>query len=193
MQHSEVRSSDSNSVLHRKYTKAISPIAATSLDDFKLDENVYKPDFELTERFQGFSKELVRMSLLGLGIYGFLIKLAAEQGGDKYLEALRIHKILATLGVAAFAISAACALLNGYFATQCLAHQLIISRYFARLAGDRYDKEAKETFRIVIQKQQKTQRRVVEVGKGLLLAATISLISGAILVAFCSGLVLFRK
>jgi hypothetical protein len=171
----------------------ISPIPATTTADLRLDEQVYKPDFEITEKFQSFSKELVRISLLGLGAYGFLIKMAADQGGDRYLEALRIHKVLAVLGVAAFAICASCALLNGFLATKCLAHQLIIARYFGRLDGDRYDEHTKESFRDVIQEHQRAQKRVLRFGNGCLLAATLALIGGGILFAFCSGLVLFKK
>ena len=172
---------------------AISPIPATTVADLKLDEQVYKPDLDVSKRFQEFSKELVRISLLGLGAYGFLIKMAAEQGGDKYLEALRMHKILAATGVAAFAICASCALLNGFLANKCLMQQLTIVRYFGRLEGDRYDERQKESFRNVIRQQQVAQKLVLKRGGAALFAATIALITGGILFALCSGLVLFKK
>jgi hypothetical protein len=57
----------------------ISPIPAQSIADLELDEKVYKPDFEITAKYQAFSKELSRIALLGLGVYGFLIKMATDQ------------------------------------------------------------------------------------------------------------------
>src|ERR1039457_4288774 len=99
----------------------ISPIAAKTIADLELDETMYKPDFEITEKFQGFSKELVRISLLGLGVYGFLIKLGTEEKGtaQKFLMALQQHKFLAGTGVAAFALCAGCALFHGYETARC--------------------------------------------------------------------------
>jgi hypothetical protein len=174
---------------------AISPIPAKTIADLELEEKVYKPDFEITEKFQGFSKELVRISLLGLTVYGFLIKMAADEPGDKrlFLQAIRDHNLLATAGIIAFASSAACALMHGFLATKCLQHQLVISRYFGRLEGDRWDDDAKKEFREIIQSQQTAQRSVLRWGTRFLLIATTALISGSIMVGLCSGLVLFSR
>lgn len=62
----------------------ISPIPAKSLADLELDDKIYKPDLEITDRFQGVSKELVRISLLGLGLYGYLIKTAVDDPSGKH-------------------------------------------------------------------------------------------------------------
>jgi hypothetical protein len=164
---------------------AISPIAAKTIADLELDEKVYKPDFEITSKFQSFSKELVRISLLGLGVYGFLIKSV----GKHYVTPFQ--KIVGLLGVVAFATSAACALWHGLLSSRCLHHQLVISRYFGRLEGDRWDECAKEAFRVEIRRQQMEQRAVLTSGNWYLLAATGSLIAGAGMVCLCSILVLF--
>lgn len=167
---------------------AISPYPAKTIADLELDEKVYKADFEISGKFQSFSKELVRISGLGLGVYGFLIKSGFEQ---RFL-ATTAQKIMASGGVAAFAICAACALLHGFMSSQCLGHQLVISRYFGRLEGSRWDEHLKETFRQEIRRQQVQQRSVLILGNRLLLAATISLMCGAGLVAICSSLALFK-
>jgi hypothetical protein len=174
---------------------AISPIAARTIADLALAEKIYKPDFEITEKFQAFSKELVRISLLGLGVYGFLIKMATDEPGDKhlFLEALRNHDLLALIGVVAFAASAACGLLHGFLSTKCLGHQLVISRYFGRLEGDRWDNNSKQAFRDIIKEQQVSQRAVLKLGTAFLLASTIALIVGAVMVGLCSALVLFER
>src|SRR5579864_1465304 len=122
---------------------AISPYPARTIADLELDEKVYKPDFEISSRYQAFSKELVRISLLGLGVYGFLIKLASEQK----LAVTQSEKIVGLCGLFAFAISAGCALLHGVLSSRCLGHQLVISRYLGRLEGDRWDEGHKQDFR----------------------------------------------
>ena len=172
---------------------AISPYPAKTIADLQLDENVYKPDFQITDKFQAFSKELARISLLGLGAYGFLIKLAADKPGSEFLLALQKNRWLALCGVASFALSAACALLHGFMSTQCLGHQLVISRYFGRLEGNRWDDRHKEDFRAEIKRQQKEQRAILIKGNHCLLVATVALIAGAVLVATCTCLVLFNK
>jgi hypothetical protein len=174
---------------------SISPIPARSIADLELDEKVYKPDFEITAKYQAFSKELSRIALLGLGVYGFLIKMATDQPGvaREYFVAIQEHRYLAVLGVAAFAASAACALMHGFLATKCLGHQLIISRYFGRLEGSRWPEPDKTLFRQVIHYQQKAQHKVLRWGTSLLFIATISLIIGAVLVGICSSLILFNR
>jgi hypothetical protein len=154
----------------------ISPIPAQSIADLELDEKVYKPDFEITAKYQAFSKELGRIALLGLGVYGFLIKMATDQPSieREYLAVIREHRYLAVSGVAAFAVSPACALMHGFLATKCLGHQLVISRYFGRLEGCRWPERDKTLFRQVIQYQQKAQHKVLRWGTGLLLVATLS-------------------
>jgi hypothetical protein len=169
---------------------SISPYPARTIADLELEDKVYRPDFEITSKFQAFSQELVRISLLGLGVYGFLIKLATDEPSpqQRFLHAIQGHQILAAYGVAAFAVCAACALMHGFMATRCLGHQLVISRYFGRLEGDRWDELHKESFRVEIQRQQSEQRIVLIRGNRLLLVATFALIFGAGLTALCSAL-----
>jgi hypothetical protein len=168
---------------------AISPIAAKTIADLELDEKVYKPDFEIATRFQGFSKELVRISLLGLALYGSLVKLAIERG----FAAMPLQKIVGLCGLVAFAVCAGCALWHGLLSSRCLHHQLVISRYFGRLERGRWDECAKEAFREEIRRQQMEQRAVLITGNWYLVVATGTLIVGAAMVCLCSILVLFRR
>jgi hypothetical protein len=46
-----------------------------SLTEIALDEKYYKPDLEVTDRYQTFSTEMLRLSLLGIAALGFLKKL----------------------------------------------------------------------------------------------------------------------
>jgi hypothetical protein len=171
---------------------ATSPVSARTIYDLKLDEDLYKPDFEITAKFQAFSKELARLSLLGIGVYGFLIKMGAEepQRGNGFLVALIAHHTLAGIGVLSFAVCAACSLFHGFLASKCLGYQLVIVRYFNRLEGNRWEESNKEQFREIIKKRQAEQRLVLRVGGSMLLIATLTLILGAVLVAICSILVI---
>lgn len=175
--------------------RELSPIAARAIADFELDEKLYKPDFEITAKFQGFSKELCRISLLGLGVYGFLIKIGTEERGTAatFLRALQNHTLLAVWGVIAFAVCAACSLFHGFLASKCLGYQLVIVRYFHRLDGDQWDASAKEKFREIIHQKQSDQRMILSLGSLMLLIATLALIAGAVLVATCSILVLLGR
>jgi|HubBroStandDraft_6_1064221.scaffolds.fasta_scaffold56074_3 hypothetical protein len=173
--------------------RAISPYPARSIADLELEDKVYRPDFEISSKFQALSKELVRISLLGLGVYGFLLKLATDTpSGGVYLRALQKDKYIVLGGTVAFAICAAGGLLHSFLSNQCLGHQLVISRYFGRLEGNRWDERQKEHFREEIRRQQKSQRSVLIFGNSCLLLATIALICGAVLTAVCSSLMLFR-
>jgi hypothetical protein len=174
---------------------AVSPIPARTIADLELDEKMYKPDFELTGKYQAFSKELGRIALLGLGIYGFLIKIGTEGNVDagRFLRALQQNRTLAGAGVIAFAVCAGCSLFHGFLASKCLGYQLVIIRYFNRLEGDRWDVGAHEMFRTIIQQRQSEQRFIMTCGNLLLLIATVALIAGAVLIALCSVLVILGK
>ena len=39
-----------------------------------LDERAYKPEMELADRYQAFTAEILRLSLLGIAVFGFLFK-----------------------------------------------------------------------------------------------------------------------
>ena len=173
----------------------MSPVPAQAIADLELDERVYAPDFEITARYQSFSKELVRISLLGLGVYGFLIKTAADEPGSEhmFLRALRNHPVVAAVGIIAFATCAACGLIHGFLATRCLGYQLVISRYLTRLEGSRWTEAAKVSFRDVIKERQIDQEAILRLGNSFLLAATIALIGGAGMVAFSLALEILGK
>ena len=47
-----------------------------------LEEGEYRPDFDLLNAYQGFSAELLRLSLLGLGAIGVLMGLIGDREPD---------------------------------------------------------------------------------------------------------------
>ncbi|HEV2799948.1 MAG TPA: hypothetical protein VGW12_05610 [Pyrinomonadaceae bacterium] len=86
------------------------------LGSLEVPENLLKIDFQLTDRYQGFSAELVRLTLLGIAVFGFFYKGSAESiSGD------RLAKWLFSASVMMFACSAGAALFHRYFSTDSIA------------------------------------------------------------------------
>lgn len=78
-----------------------------------LDESRYKAELELVDRYQSFVAELLRLSLLGIAVIGFLYKTISET--DSHIG---VATAPAALGVLLFGISAASALVFRFFATE---------------------------------------------------------------------------
>jgi hypothetical protein len=78
-----------------------------------LDESRYKAELELVDRYQSFVAELLRLSLLGIAVIGFLYKTTSETASD-----IGVATTPAALGVLLFGISAASALVFRFFAAE---------------------------------------------------------------------------
>jgi hypothetical protein len=107
-----------------------------------LEEENYKGDLELLDRYIAFSSELVRMSLLGLAAIGFYLKEFVASGNTPLEIPVAWFNLL--LGFAGFllAIAIACGLLHRYYATDGLAYHLNAHRLSAR--PDRADEAETE-------------------------------------------------
>jgi hypothetical protein len=81
----------------------------------KLDEDKYRAERDLVDRYQAFVAELLRLSLLGIALFGFLYKITFEAGAP-----IGVAHVLAALGILAFGISALTALLFRFLAIQSL-------------------------------------------------------------------------
>ena len=79
-----------------------------------LDENSYKPDIELLERYHAYSAELLRLSLAGLGVIGFLV--------TSKLVTYSAVKICLALSVILFGVSADGALGHRYLSSDGIHH-----------------------------------------------------------------------
>jgi hypothetical protein len=79
----------------------------------KLDEDKYRAERDLVDRYQAFVAELLRLSLLGIAVFGFLYKITFEAGAT-----LGLAKVLAALGIFAFGISALFALAFRFYAVE---------------------------------------------------------------------------
>lgn len=96
------------------------------LSDIPIEEANYRVDFNILEKYQDFSSEILRLSLLGLAIYGFLIteiifKIISK---DTYvfLKPFLDNKNLFVSGAIALLLASLSALAHRYFSTDCLTH-----------------------------------------------------------------------
>jgi hypothetical protein len=88
-----------------------------------MNEESYKPDFDLLDRYQQFSAELLRIALLGIALLGFFIE---KVGSAKYFSASSryILLILTALTSISCLASAAGALAHRYFSTDGVFYHL---------------------------------------------------------------------
>jgi hypothetical protein len=85
----------------------------------KLDEEKYRAERDLVERYQAFVAELLRLSLLGIAVFGFLFQFIFEAnlGSSKLAQ---IAFFPAAIGVAMFGASAVLALVFRFFSIESL-------------------------------------------------------------------------
>jgi len=68
--------------------------AARSLKDLELKEDLWKPDFDIISRYQHFETEIIRLSLLGVAGYGFLISQVRMNDTKPIFQSLQYQKSL---------------------------------------------------------------------------------------------------
>ena len=84
----------------------------------ELKEGNYKAEVELVDKYQSFVAEILRLSLLGIAVFGYLYKDVFHIDSVKSDANIGLPKSLAAIGVLMFATSAANALIFRYFATE---------------------------------------------------------------------------
>ncbi len=118
-----------------------------------LKEDDYKADFEIAERYIGFSSELLRISLLAIGGYGAMIMYALEH------DALDVVKNAFGFLVSSlmFALSAGVTLAHRFFATDSLSYRVGFLR--AKYAND--EKRAQKERTGLRQKLKQSERFLI--------------------------------
>lgn len=93
----------------------------------------YKADLELHDRSQAFSSELLKLALGGIAVVGFLLANFPESQLEQGLRDMPV-RVLFSASVVAFALSAAAALLQRFYAAGALFHHLQVIKLL--LLGD---------------------------------------------------------
>jgi hypothetical protein len=86
----------------------------------------YKADLELHDRFQNFSAEVLRLSLAGIAVIGFLLTLLLGDGDALGRRVLRLEdvRLSLTVSVIAFGVAVALSLLHKFLASDGIYHHL---------------------------------------------------------------------
>jgi hypothetical protein len=118
-------------------------LPAKFLSDIEINDSTWKPDFDLVDRYQNFANELMRISLLGIAGYGFLIKEICMKE-SKYLRMLADFKMHICFGVSLLIASLGLVLIHRFLSTSCLYRQVLIMRSLKRISNDNWSDEEKE-------------------------------------------------
>lgn len=100
-----------------------------NIDKKSLDENLYNPDFIILEKYQSFSKELTRISLICLGILAYFLKNFIFENPKKeiYKEFFNNNSCILYISFSFLILSATFSIFHMYFSTDSFTH--IISMY----------------------------------------------------------------
>ncbi len=142
-----------------------------------VEENCYKADLAILDRYQAFSSEIVRLALLGIAGYGFLLSNVVLKGisgspaafSDRFFN----HPKLLAAGLAFLALSACAALAHRYFSTDCMSHFIRRLRLVQNRASPALADGA--TLEIDILEEESSLKRDILRCQRLLMTATVSL------------------
>jgi hypothetical protein len=111
---------------------------SNSIGEVMIPAEHYQVDLELLDRYQAFSSELLRISLGGVAVIGFLISsIIGDKGLAAANAALAWFKFFAFASAVFFCFSAAASLCHRYFATDGVYYHVkaIRLRLFRTQAG----------------------------------------------------------
>ena len=170
-------------------------IPARTLADIQLGDESFKADFEITDKYQAFSAELLRLSLLGIAGYGFLLSHVAmkDAGPSEFFNALSNLASVLGVGVSCLGLAAGTALAHRFFSTDCLSHQIAILRLLKRTESSNWTEEEKAEDRKRLERERSDQLKDLKRCKYLLIASGLLLLVGAIAVAFTFAATLFDR
>ncbi len=159
------------------------------LSDIAIEEDHYKVDFNILDKYQSFSSEILRLSLMGLAVYGFLITdvIFKISKNDKFLflKPFIQHKNLLFSGALILLMAALAALSHRYYSTDCMTHFVRRFRLRKKLAELKlkYPNTKKEEIEIVsleknIVSEDESFESDMKLCKWLLIFASLFLILG---------------
>lgn len=143
--------------------------AAKSLLDVDIPESAWKADFDIVDRYQCLGNELMRIALLGLAGFGFLIKEILPK--DKPLaESCSLLMLIASLFIIA---CIACVLFHRFKSTECLYCQILIMRSLKRLENNHWNEVEIKQEKVFIESTRVNQRQDSFLAHCSLIAAAV--------------------
>lgn len=161
------------------------------LSNIPISEDNYKVDFIILEKYQSFSSEILRLSLLGLTIYGFLItnvlfKVTDDGKKNIFIDPFSENKMLLFLGAITLIATALVALSHRYFSTDCMTHFIRGFRLRQKLSEmeQKVINNRPELIRLkeVISSEEISFEKDLRYCKWLLFASCFFLIAGILLI-----------
>jgi hypothetical protein len=135
--------------------------AAKSISDVDIPDASWKPDFDIVDRYQSFASELMRISLIGIAVYGFII----EKMHSDVRTANAVVPILTShiWGAVFLSLSLVLVLAHRFLSSTCLYYQLLIMRSLKRLENAHWsskEKNVEEHFLEGVRNAQRVKSRV---------------------------------
>jgi hypothetical protein len=159
----------------------------------KLDEAQYQAELGLVDRYQAFVAELLRLSLLGIAVFGYLYKVTFENDAS-----IGAAKVPAALGVFMFGVCALTALAFRFFANEGARFYIQALRSTPDNADCTQEKRTKEQKHLAKEEQKQlatasleTRHKKVVICRWSKAIATSSLALGGVLEALAFCLLLF--
>lgn len=88
------------------------------LSDLEIPEFAYKADLELLTKYQSYSAELFRLSLLGLSVFGVMLS----------KQMLKDIKLIVVASIVCFGLAVACSLYHRFYSTEGLMYHILAIR-----------------------------------------------------------------
>ena len=168
-------------------------IPAKTLADIKLEDDAFRADFEITDKFQALSSELLRLSLLGIAGYGFLLSNIAIQDASPspFFKGLSSHAWMLGIGVSCLGLAAGAALTHRFYSTACLLYQVSILRLLKRPDNPGWNAEELSDNQELLNKEREKQMKALKRSRLLLTTSALLLSLGIIAVAYTFASILF--
>jgi hypothetical protein len=160
-------------------------------EELLVEEKYYKPDLEITDRFQAYSAELLRVSIAGVAAVGFFYEKL-----EKFLDFTQhfwgfftVKKILIG-SLISLATSSALALAHRYLSSDSMAYHLNHIRLAQAAESEEGDKVRRECLSTRARHERKWRNRFLRTCEILLGASAVTLAAGAfcLVIGFAYGL-----
>lgn len=156
-----------------------------------VSERFLEQDLSLSEQYQAFSAELLRLSLAGLGVVGIICtEVLLRAGADSaVLSRLTHERRFFVLGTLLLGAAAATALMHRYFAIDAVAHQvcylrLVGKKESAQLEGQAVSSRRAEEELKDMRADLKRSARALSLASIFLAAGVLSVGGSFLIVAF---------
>lgn len=154
---------------------------AKMLEDVNIPDASWKADFDIVDRYQSFANEMMRISLLGIAAYGFLIKEICMKD-PKFYSLLQILRSSVGAGITCLFISLVFSLAHRFLSTDCLYYQVQIMRGLKRLENSHWTDLEKKEECIFIEKCRSKQRNISNLSQYILLITSIGFVLGFVFI-----------